>query len=172
MKKRLIILYCFLILPIDAWSLTVIADYGGTSLAGYFERFKTSNDSDLAPAPKPIPDIHLKLKARFPVRTPELTVGRVKKRPLPHHMPIHLPNHFALIGVDKVSLKWLKRHRKKLEQYAVTVFVVNVDTPEQLRLVRQFLPNNLMDAFSASTLAKKFNLKHYPVMISSRGVEQ
>jgi integrating conjugative element protein (TIGR03765 family) len=50
--------------------------------------------------------------------------------------------------------------------------LINVKTEQQFKKIQAFLPNNQILAMSGDDVARQLNIRHYPVLITSKGVEQ
>lgn len=150
-------------LPINLMAAPeVIYDSGQTqSLTRYQVRVNT---------PPTVPDFTLKPpEIKFPVKTPELTPGKVTTRRI-HHPYLDRP--FFIIGADRRSLGWLQAHAPQLQKHQATGIVVNIDSRQQLNKIRQLAANLEINPLPASKLAKQLALQHYPVFISSSRIEQ
>src|SRR3569833_96291 len=126
-----------------------IYDSGETlPIAPYYERLAPDDDTPVPAAPTSLEHDLL------PIRTPALT------RPL------------CLIGSDARSLAWLMRQRTRLRTLHAIGLLVQAESPADLaRVARAAGGLSIMPA-SATTVAQALNLKHYPVLIQSTGIEQ
>ena len=157
-------------------TLTVISDKGGEPIDAYLEKLNkkeetTKHDIGKLPVPKAIKNFNPD-KNRYPIETPELTPGKVKNHQLEQKPPVSLGVQFAIVGYDKYSWKWLQKNRTRFEKTGTTILVVNVKTPKQLQAIRDLMSKNAVDAVPGSDIAKQLQLKHYPVLISDKGVTQ
>lgn len=143
--------------------LTVIADLGGNSTAGYFAGI---NKQD------PEPRSHLERSASpinvFPIHTPELTPGKVvaKSLNLPGMQPLFL------IGDDDLSRRWLSQRRDRLLQLNAIGLVVNVASEEALEDLQKHAEGLQLLPVSGSDLAKRLGLSSYPLLLTEQGLEQ
>ena len=117
------------------------------------------------PAPKQKPNI---AKLATP-STSELTVGRVTKRTV--SLP-YLPSPLFLIGADNVSIQWLSKHRQALIKAGAVGLIVNSASASDLQAVIRAAEGLQVSPASGSDLAKQFNLKHYPVLITRTQIAQ
>ncbi|MCU7818059.1 MAG: DUF2859 domain-containing protein [gamma proteobacterium symbiont of Lucinoma myriamae] len=62
--------------------------------------------------------------------------------------------------------------KKKLEKQGAMIMVVNVKTELQFKKIQAFLPDNQVLAMSGDDVARQLKIKHYPVLIRSKGIEQ
>ncbi|CCR31821.1 integrating conjugative element protein [Salmonella enterica] len=147
-------------------SLTVVADLGGDSTAGFFDMLNAQGQS--APASPVTPPVPLSIADMLPVSTPELSPGQVVSRPL--QLP-GLPPVFV-VGDDDLSRRWLQQRGPELTRLGATGLVVNVATEEGLRTLKALLPGTEMAPVRGSDLAQRLKLTHYPVLITAEGMAQ
>ncbi|CAD5759153.1 integrating conjugative element protein, family [Escherichia coli] len=104
----------------------------------------------------------------LPVGTPEMSPGEVTPRPL------QLPGIGALflVGDDAYSREWLQKNAAALRARHAAGMVVNVDDDNGLRTLRELAPGVAMAPASGSALARRLQLKHYPVLITDSGLSQ
>lgn len=153
--------------------LIEIADHGGVSPAPYFERITMDEPLENAPIGEPMnPDqvAQYVLNKRFPIQSRLLSPGRVKPRKWQRQA--FMGADIALIGYDQASIKWLKFKKKKLQSEGTLIMMVNVQTEVQYKKVQAFLPNNQVLALSGDDVARQLQIKHYPVLITSKGMAQ
>src|SRR3569833_23032 len=141
-----------------------IYDSGETlPIAPYYERLAPDDDTPIPAAPT------AREHDLLPIRTPELSPGEVAARPL--YRPA-LTRPLFLIGSDARSLAWLMRQRTRLRTLHAIGLLVQAESPADLaRVARAAGGLSIMPA-SATTVAQALNLKHYPVLIQSTGIEQ
>lgn len=101
--------------------------------------------------------------------TPEMTVGRVEKRSV--SLP-YLPSPLFLVGADNISIQWLKKHRQALIKAGAVGLIVNSASSSDLQAVIRATDGLQVSPASGSDLAKQFNLKHYPVLITRTQIAQ
>lgn len=158
--------------PVLAWSeVTVIHDSGNTRpLAPYLEiidRTETTinpptgarNRSALGAAD---------VQALLPIRSPGLSPGSVKART--HNKPFSRP--FFLIGSDDRSRQWLFQYRDRLKQIGAVGMLVQAETQEDLRAIAQLAGGLPILPAPAEDIATALGISHYPVLITSQGIEQ
>ena len=151
----------------------VIGDSGATRPITEFVRIPTPQSTPQAP---PLPSGEALaaqfLAGVFPVRTPEWTPGPVAAVAV----DLRLPQPVFLIGSDPLSQQWLRRHQIRLAQAHAFGFVVNVATVEEFRALQALAGSGVpLTPASGSDLVEALpavKLAHYPVLISSRMIEQ
>jgi integrating conjugative element protein (TIGR03765 family) len=161
-KTGFILILTGLLAPLSGQcTLNVIADLGGQSTEEYFSAINRQPEAqETAPAVvRPVGEAGM-----LPVSTPELTPGVVTSRPL------NLPGIGALflVGDDALSRAWLKGNASRLQQLHAAGMVVNVQTADGLDALRALAPGLVMAPASGSTLARRLQLSHYPVLITDR----
>ncbi len=104
----------------------------------------------------------------LPVKTPELTPGKVTRRSL------QLPGMGALflIGDDPDSRQWLSQNAERLKARHAVGLVVNVSEMSGLQSLRTLAPDVLLSPASGSELARRLQLQHYPVLITETALTQ
>ncbi|MGL4860181.1 MAG: integrating conjugative element protein [Enterobacteriaceae bacterium] len=148
--------------------LTVVDDLGGQSTEGYFEGINNQgvegSASDLQNESLP-PVI---LARGFPIKTPELTPGKVEPRVL--NLPGMSP--LFLMGDDDLSRRWLSLRLDTLLQLNAVGMVVNVASEEAFRNLEKQAEGLELVPVSGSDLAKRLGLTHYPLLLTGKGLEQ
>ena len=149
-----------------------IADHGGESTQRYFTRITQNDPQKNAPIGQPLSQAQITqlAKQRFPIKSKHLKPGRVHARRWDSAR--FMTTQMALLGYDRLSVKWLQKNKKKLEQEQTVILVVNVQTPAQFNKIRALLPNNTVQAMSGDDIAKQLQISHYPILINARGIEQ
>lgn len=150
--------------------LIVVEDKGGTSAMPYYhaiklhERAKQTSSLEIPRAPtKPYSEADM-----LPVRSVKLSPGVVVRRAI--EAPRLTP--FFLIGDDDVSRTWLREREATLRKLNAVGLVVNVTSIEALAALRQVVPGLSLAPVSGDDLAERLALRHYPVLITSTGIEQ
>ena len=159
-----------LLLPVLAWAeVTVIFDSGHTrSLAPYLEIMESSERSTNQPAVRDPRLGAAEIQALLPIRSPGLSPGPVQSRA--HNRPFARP--FFLIGSDSESRQWLITHLKRLKAIGAVGMLVQADTLEDLQAIANLSGGLPIMPASATDLARALGISHYPVLISSQGIEQ
>ncbi|WP_413243636.1 integrating conjugative element protein [Salmonella enterica] len=151
-------------------ALNVIADLGGESTAALFDAINNENNeftpprsltAEPVPAPADISDM-------LPVTTPEMSAGKVVSREL--HLAGMTP--VFLVGDDALSREWLTLRRDELKRLHATGLVVNVSDKSALSALQQMIPGVTLLPASASEIARRLQLSHYPVLITATGLAQ
>lgn len=153
--------------------LIEIADHGGVPASKYFERITMDDPLENAPIGAPLSSDQVAqyaLKNRLPIVSKLLSPGRVKAKKWQRQA--FMATTIALIGYDRASLKWLKLKKQQLQAQGAMIMMVNVKTEQQFQQIQAFLPKNQVVAMSGDDVARQLNLKHYPALITSRGVQQ
>lgn len=155
--------------------LIVVEDRGGDSALPYYQSLNPQPDQATPPAPMPAPmpapragntaDVEA---AMLPVRSTQLSPGEVQRR------VIRAPGLTALflIGDDERSRAWLRQRQAALRELQAVGLVVNVESMAALTALRRLAPGLTLSPASGDDLAQRLGLRHYPVLITSTGVEQ
>ncbi|MFB1118464.1 integrating conjugative element protein [Dickeya dadantii] len=150
----------------------VVEDHGGASAMPYYEALNLQARSPNAPrSPVTIPSVQVNPATEadmLPVRSPKLTPGTVARRVIdaPGLQP------FFLVGDDEASHMWLQRQAASLRERKAIGLVVNVENEAGLALLRAITPDLQFAPVAADDLAERLGLQHYPVIITSSGIEQ
>jgi len=168
--RNSIVLVVMAMIPLCAWAgVTVIYDSGQTrSLAPYLEILESS---ERATNSQPIRSPKLgaaDIQALLPIRSPGLSPGTVQSRA--HNRPFARP--FFLIGSDPRSRQWLVNHRERLKAIGAVGMLVKAETREDLQTTANLSGGLPIMPASAADIAAALNISHYPVLVSSQGIEQ
>ena len=131
--------------------LIVVEDRGGASALPYYQLLNLQPDQATPPAPMPAPRVGNAADAEaamLPVRSTQLSPGEVQRR------QARRPDDAALRELQAVGL------------------VVNVESMAALTALRRLAPGLTLSPASGDDLAQRLGLRHYPVLITSTGVEQ
>ncbi|APO83325.1 integrating conjugative element protein [Pseudomonas sp. GD03817] len=109
-----------------------------------------------------------KLKWVLPVRSERLTPGTVPPRTL--DLPAITP--LFLVGHDLASLEWLSRHAQVLRDLGASGLAVEVTDVQALRRIQAAAPGVNIWPVSGDDIAERLELQHYPVLITTTGLEQ
>ncbi len=106
--------------------------------------------------------------AMLPVRSTQLSPGKVQRRVIP------APGLTALflVGDDERSRAWLRQRQAALRELQAVGLVVNVESMAALTALRRLTPGLTLSPASGDDLAQRLGLRHYPVLITPTGVEQ
>ncbi len=105
----------------------------------------------------------------FPIRTPEMTPGRVTPS---RHAFTGVQRPLCVVGTDPWSQRWAANRRARLLELGAVCLVVQAKTTQDVEALRATLAPVPTIAASASDLARRLGLTHYPVLLSGEGVEQ
>jgi integrating conjugative element protein (TIGR03765 family) len=112
----------------------------------------------------------------LPIRSPGLRPGTLNNSALPEGVQKRLaqgiPRPFFLVGSDNLSVQWLRQHREKLMEIGAVGMLVQADTAEDVQRMAAIGRGLTITLGSASDLAKSLGLVQYPVLITSKGLEQ
>ena len=148
----------------------MIYDSGNTQpIAPYLEVFEPADGSPRqSPALTQPPLGAADPEVWLPIQSLGLTPGPVQSRAIDR--PFSRP--FFLIGADALSMQWLQAYRERLKSIGAVGMLVQADTHEDLRRVAQRAGGLAILPASATDIAKALGIRHYPVLISSHGIEQ
>ena len=104
----------------------------------------------------------------LPVRSPGLSPGPVEPRTLPR--PLSRP--VFLVGSDPLSRRWLARHRERLQALRAVGLLVQAETVDDLEAIAELGRGLSIMPAPGTDLARALGLVHYPVLVTSRGIEQ
>ncbi|EBS2927840.1 integrating conjugative element protein [Salmonella enterica subsp. enterica serovar Hvittingfoss] len=154
-------------------ALTVVADLGGESTAPLFDAINNEANEftpprSLSPPSPSQPSAPATVDEMLPVATPELTPGRVEARSL----ALAGMTPVFLVGDDTLSRDWLAQRRADLLRMNATGLVVNVSDSAALRELQSQAPGLTLLPASASDIARRLQVTHYPVLITDRGLSQ
>jgi integrating conjugative element protein (TIGR03765 family) len=151
-------------------ALTVIYDSGDTwPIAPFLDAFESTETTP--PQSRLIESPQLgaaDLESLLPIRSPGLTPGLVQPRT--HDRPFMRP--FFLIGSDALSRQWLLEHRDRLKEIGAVGMLVRADTRDDLRTIAGLATGLSIQPAPASDIAKALGISHYPILITSHGIEQ
>lgn len=175
---------CSFILGLNALGaqaeLIVIYDSGKTRpLAPLLVPFQQESSTELKQKSKPIqPQQHLgsaDLNNLLPLRSPGLSPGVLSINEGSAHLQRLAQGNarpFFLVGADGFSRQWLAENQKQLKTLGAVGMLVQAESiaeVEHMAEIAQGLPITLG---SASDIAQALGIKHYPVLITSKGLVQ
>ncbi|MFG6076864.1 integrating conjugative element protein [Erwinia sp. OPT-41] len=165
--KNLLLMICLFLPMAGHAGLNVVADLGGEDAAPFFEGINKQPGLPKASAVITQPPVSA-MAAMFPVSTPEMTPGAVADRPL------QLPGIGALflIGDDAQSRLWLAENAEALTARHAAGLIVSVDSASAVQSLRDLAPGVPMAPASGSELARRLQLRHYPVLITDTGLSR
>lgn len=152
--------------------LIVVEDHGGVSALPYYQALDlqprgAAQARPAIPLP-PVPNRRASEADMLPVRSAQLTPGPVARRAIeaPGLKPLFL------VGDDDSSRAWLRRRAAVLRELGAVGLVVNVETAAALAALRGLVPGVTLSPVAADDLARRLGVRHYPVLITSTGIEQ
>lgn len=156
--------------PVLAWAgVTVIYDSGDTRpLAPYLEMLKGSERSTNRAATSAPKLGAAEARALLPIRSPGLSPGPVQSRT--HPRPFARP--FFLIGSDPGSLQWLITHRERLKAIGAVGMLVQAETLADVQATADASGGLPIMPASGADIAAALGIAHYPVLVTSQGIEQ
>jgi len=164
------VLIGMILLPVLAWAeVAVIFDSGKTRpLAPYLDILEGSEQS-INHSPTSDPKLGAaEIQALLPIRSPGLTQGSMQSRT--HNRPFARP--FFLIGSDQYSRQWLIKHRERLKAIGAVGMLVQADTINDLQAIARLAGGLPITPASGADVAKALGISHYPVLVTSQGIEQ
>ena len=173
-----LVLISMVLTPVSAWAeVMVIYDSGDTqSLAPYLEIIdRTEAVTDRSPMTG-VTNRGMNIsglgaadvQALLPIRSLGLSPGAVQAKS--HNRPFSRP--FFLIGSDDRSRQWLVEYRDRLKEIGAVGMLVQAETLEDLQTIAQLAGGLPIMPASASDIATALGISHYPVLITSHGIEQ
>jgi len=127
---------------------------------------RTFSPYNRTPSASPTPEKNPLL----PIRTPELSVGRVTRRKTPATPYMVRPT--CVIGADPDSLNWLQHNKKQLIAINAYCWLVQADTADDLKRVADVAEGLTVIPVPGTILSQAFGIHHYPVLISAQLIEQ
>ena len=135
----------------------VIHDSGGRTTIDYIKEVEFEE-----------PEIEQRV---FPVKTPEMTVGKVEADEGVNANLMVAVRPLFIIGYDRTSLQWLVENKDWLIEKGAVGYIANVDNAEQVEHLFRLVDNKVyMMPMNTSELAKQLNIRHYPFYMDKEGV--
>ncbi len=170
-------------LPVSASAeLTVIYDSGQTRpIAPYLKSIQPPESrSSKVYEGNPINELErlgpAQISNLLPIRSLELTPGALiastaspatlNRLALGHARP------FFLVGSDVLSQRWLIARRAELLHLGAVGMLIQAEIEMDVRRMAELAQGLPMTLGSATDIAKALGIDHYPVLISSSGIEQ
>ncbi|WP_338524313.1 integrating conjugative element protein [Pseudomonas batumici] len=150
--------------------LIVVDDRGGTSTLAYYRSLNLLPDEQPAKA-MTLPPVRITAYSEadmLPVKSPSLNPGSFESRT---HNAAGLRPVF-LVGDDELSREWLQRRGDVLRDLKAVGWVVNVQRMAALAELRALGVGLEMVPAAADDLAQRLGIEHYPVLVTSTGIEQ
>ena len=105
----------------------------------------------------------------LPVTTSKLSPGIVKARQVRFDQ---LASPVCIIGSDERSLVWIKKYQTVVLKHNVLCWLVSARNLTEVQQVVTALSGVSMSPANGDEIAKFFSIKHYPVLITQRFIEQ
>ena len=151
-------------------ALEVLADHGGEPARPYFVAIGMADvPEEEGYAPDTRAPVAFSEADMLPVTSERLSPGEVRFRPL--ELPSRM-TPFFLVGDDALSLRWLEARGETLRDLNAVGLIVEVATPEGLERLRGAAPGLELRPTPGDDLAGRLGLAHYPVLVTSQGLEQ
>lgn len=148
---------------------TVLADVNVLAKVGQTEPVSTYFGNMLHPKnSQSLNDSTKRPSVNFPIKTNLMTPGYVRERVI--HISL-LDRPIFIVGNDDLSKKWLKEYSHRLNQIHAVGFIVNTQGNRETKSIASKYHVALVPV-NGDELSKRFNLKHYPVLISKNRIEQ
>lgn len=104
----------------------------------------------------------------LPVHSRRLSPGPVQRREL----TLSGVQPFFLVGHDAQSLAWLERHAPAMQELGAVGLAVEVEDLDALQRIQQAGPGLTIWPVSGDDIATRLQLEHYPVLVTTTGLEQ
>lgn len=115
------------------------------------------------------------IKNLLPIRSPGLSPGVLTTTPDAEQLNRLAQGNarpFFLIGADALSRQWLQNYHGQLKALGAVGMLVQADTEAEVRRIAELAAGLEITLGSAADIAKALGIDHYPVLITSKGVEQ
>ena len=163
-------------------ALTVIYDSGQTHpIAPYLKSMQQlESRSSRVNAGNPINEIERLGPAQIgnllPIRSPELAPGAISastaSQEALNRLALGHARPFFLVGSDVLSQRWLIARKLELLRLGAVGMLVQAETETDVRRMAELAQGLPMTLGSATDIGKALGIAHYPVLISSGGIEQ
>lgn len=181
--KKTAIGIAFLVSPILAYSApVVIYDSGKTEpIDNYVSVFEGPKRFSPPSDPNAVARLQQELRrrvqaagdgaftVRLPIQSSQWKVGKVNSQDA--YYP-NLMKPIFIIGADETSIAWLKRWNTQLKAQKAVGWIVQAKNEKELRAIDAAGAGLTFITEGGDKLSRLFNLHSYPVLISSRSVEQ
>ena len=163
-------------------ALTVIYDSGQTRpIAPYLKSIQQHESrSSTVNAGNPISDMErlgpAQISNLLPIRSPELTpdalaVSAASQAAL-NRLALGHARPFFLVGSEVLSQRWLIARRGELLRMGAVGMLIQAESETDVRRMADLAQGLPITLGSATDIAKALGIAHYPVLISSGGIEQ
>ena len=148
----------------ESWDTVTTEKY-----IGYFQ--KESLDIDLLNTPRIKKEMYpdVPYKYTFPTSHVDLTLGKIRYRQM---KVSHGVTPFFIISYDEPSLQWIKARQQLLVQHRAVGIAININSRKDFEHLEKLVAPLKIYPLNGMRIVKLLRLKHYPVLISSQGIEQ
>ncbi len=112
----------------------------------------------------------------LPIRSPELSPGAILTKTASQdafkRLALGNARPFFLVGSDALSHHWLKSRRAELLKLGAVGMLVQAETEADVLRIAELGQGLPITLGSATDIATALGIVHYPVLISSQGIEQ
>lgn len=106
---------------------------------------------------------------RLPIRTPSMSPAPIKTQDA-YFANLLMP--IFVVGADQHSLQWLRAWHQTLVRVGAMGWVVQAENAEDLQAIAEAGKGLRMLTLSGDAIPKIFGVSSYPVLITSRSIEQ
>lgn len=106
---------------------------------------------------------------RVPIRTPNMRPARIESKDAYF---ANMITPIFIVGADANSLQWLRVWRDALTRVGAIGWVVQAENEQDLRAIADAGHGLRMMTMSGESIPQVFGISSYPVLISSRSIEQ
>lgn len=154
-------------------NLIVVGTVGETTpTASVYNRIDTSKISVNPDAVSRVLELareNLSSEIYFPLEPKKLVPGLMKSYQFNNKARIR---PFAIVGVDELSLKWLKMREEKLAELHTSVFVVQAESFDDISKLKAMFPSLNFAASNEGNLDTQLKVSSYPFLVTETGVFQ
>jgi len=176
-------LFLLLALPMSVWAdLAVIYDSGQTRpIAPYLKSIQQiESQSAKVSASNPIKERGqlgaAQISNLLPIRSPEMTPGTITtsaaSQQALNRLALGNARPFFLVGSDAMSQHWLIARREELLRLGAVGMLIQAETEADVRRIAAVARGLSVTLGSATDIAKALGIDRYPVLISTKGIEQ
>jgi len=176
-------LFLLLALPMSVWAeLTVIYDSGQTRpIAPYLKSIQQiESQSAKVSESNPIKERGqlgaAQISNLLPIHSPEMTSGTITtsaaSQQALNRLVLGNARPFFLVGSDALSQRWLIARREELLRLGAVGMLIQAETEADVRRIAALARGLSVTLGSATDIAKALGIDRYPVLISTKGIEQ
>lgn len=105
----------------------------------------------------------------FPLKT-QMAPGRLSSKEFAE--PRNIPQPFAVVGTDNLSLEWLRQRYDDLVNFEALVYVVEAESFDMLIELKNAFPGLAFGPGNGDGIARILLVERYPFMVNNDGVWQ